>query len=222
MAYRKRSFRRRFRKHGSRRVARKVKRFVKRAISRRTEKKYYTALVSSTFAAVSTTPVETLFCNPAQGTTGLTRVGRKLRITKIRFSNCVLAGGQSNIVADDKYNLFRICIATWYKGATSTPFTVQAIGLSSTMDRENTPYLGKIYYDKLIALKSDGRDSTGYMPALRRWTFTKRFKNLTITYSDDTVNTWDKQLIMSCVSDSTASPNPGFINGSIKVWWEDA
>lgn len=223
MAYRKRKFykRRPFRR-STKRIGRKFKSYVKRTISRTLEKKSYSFTMNqSPFSTMSGT-AEYLFCNPSQSTTSTGRIGRKIKITKIRFSGCVIAGGQSNLGTDDKYNVVRLCLATWKKGITLTPFATNSIGIGTPLDRDTYQLLGKVYYDKTLIMNTAGRDSTGYLPTIRKWSMKKKFKNLVINYADETATYWDKQLFFSVATDSGLAPSPGFIAGTMRVWWEDA
>jgi len=201
---------RKYRKSGK--SVKSIKRIVNKLIVRKSEKKFNIVGLPATFGSVGTAWIETDFTNLSQGSAQGNRIGDSINAYSIGFKG-VFAGGQSNLATDDVRNTVRIILA-WWDGRSSTPCATNAVALSSLIQSDETTGAGliKILYDRTFYLQSPGRDSTGYMPALRYLKFYKKL-NRKINYLTTTSTTSQKRLIMSVISDSAVVSHPGFISG---------
>lgn len=170
------------------------------------------------FSSISSTWSEADRSNVPAGAGESQRVGRHIAISGVHLEG-VLSSGVSNLATDDKYNLVRIVIGIW---TTATPCAGLDRDLPIDKWYQGKGKLIRKIYDQVIPLESPGRDSTGYMPALRKVSIHRRFKNPVIcTYADDTVNYPDKRVVFSFVSDSGVVTNPGFIEGYYHIEYMD-
>jgi len=203
-----------------------VSKMVARAIDKATEDKLVVKTLRTDMSSIPiTTWTEINLCNPAQGLTNSTRVGRRIKIKSLEFRG-IIAGGANESAFDDMYNTVRVVFALW-NTTNDTP-------IGNALDRDyplqSTTYTGaqkliKKLYDKQIGFQVASTEKAagdGYAPEVKSIRFYKRFKNLYIEYADDSTTYPNKRLIMSCVSDSAAVPNPGFIGGYTFVKFEDA
>ena len=214
-------------KQKSTKVPISVKKYVKRAIDNKMEDKMIVtdpaAAGATDYRSINNTFVDCEMCNPSQSTAGAGRIGRKVSIKSFQLRG-VVAGGQTNAVTDDDYNVFRIVLAVW-EGNTTTPLA--GLSLSSPIQKgdgnaSNALLIHK-YVDKEFTLTSPGRDSTGYMSANRYINIYHRFKKpIVVNYATDANTSKSKTLVLSMVSDSSAVAHPGFVSGFIRVNYEDA
>jgi len=179
------------------------------------EKKFMSFTMSSVFGSVGTgAVVKSLGGLTTQGTDYTQRIGRSIQLDSIRLSG-MLSGGQVNSVADDSFNTFRITIVTAITGST-TGYTV-----SSVLDERTVGGLQEILYDKTFSLMVPGRDSVGYLPALKMWNLVLPLHGMKIEYSNAMSNVQTNDVFIWMVSDSSGVPNPGFVNGSAVLVFED-
>lgn len=214
--------RRVYRKKG---VTKSVKRYVAKAIDRSTENKQVYQTLASNWGSVGNSWIEVNLCNPAQGLTETTRIGRKIRIKSINLRG-IMVGGQTNTVADDKYNVVRIIIGLYTYGPSGSNVLNTAgatISQPITKNWNTKGMLIKKFYDKYITLPVAGLDSTGYVGLPKQWKYFKRLgKGILVNYADDSSSYPNKAIVMSVISDSTAVANPGFISGYGLISYEDA
>lgn len=219
MAFRGRRRFRRFRR--STKVAPKVKRYVRKAIAKNQENKYSNLNLTSTFSSVGNTWVETDLTAISQGTGVSNRIGHQVK-TKAFYIRGTLVGGQSNLATDDNRNTFRIVLALW-DSTVATPLASNGADLSSYIARQSTVGRGLIkkYMDKVIELPTQGRDSTGYLPAIRQ---IRKFIKCPafIRYYGSVAGNDNRKLILSMISDSGAVSHPGFTQGQYTLFYEDA
>lgn len=236
MVYRRRkSFRRRrFRRRSGRRGYKRIKKVVRRTVYNMAETKSATYSLPGNFTSIGTSWSE-LILIPAQGAQSTMIVGRRYEIIGFSLFGSV-SGGQSNTSADDKYNSLRIVAAVFDGSAsglapsakwpsmpqgTATPIRVR----TPTWPADgSTQLIRRKLKDKYITLNSVGRDSTGYMPAIRAVGFRYRFKKpLIVNYSIDGGGGYkpDKYIGIGMMSDSTAIPAPGFLTGALTWFWKD-
>jgi len=177
------------------------------------ERKFIYRDLSSLYASIGTTWDEHDIGNIGQGITVATRIGRKARLTTLTI-RAVLAGGASDSVLDDAYNVIRVFLGLW-TNVSSTPLATASAGVNAYIARESDTLgrLVKVYFDKYICLpvRCPGIAS-GYAPGLKELFFTTSI-NQTITYGTDAADRADKLLVLSMISDSTTTPNPGIVNG---------
>lgn len=208
-----------------RRVPYSVKRYVRSVLDAEVEDKQATWSLATAFASIGNTWTELSLAQPAEGVTGATRVGKKIRIKSLEV-NGVCAGGASELATDDAYNIVRIVICTTDWSAGGTPLATATIGLNEVLNKNRTQLLSKKYLDKYIPFEVSSTEQgggDGYAPSLRKFKYYKRWKNgMPINFADDTASAPDKLLILGMLSDSAAVPNPGFVCGWVKVRWEDA
>ena len=207
-------------------VPRNIRAYVRRAIDTNVEDKHLSYNLDTLFPSVSNNWTEANVCNPDQGDTVSTRVGRRIRIKSISIRG-ILLGGVSDLSTDDVYNTVRIVIGL-YQGTSNTPLAAGGQGydnpLIATSGTSAGQRLIKKYYDKYHAIQTCGKGlSAGYAPVPREFEFYKRFfRPIVVTYGDSTEDYPSKALIMSMQSDSMAASNPGFVCGYVMCKFEDA
>jgi hypothetical protein len=179
--------------------------------ARRGEEMKYVPLVLPT--SVSTT-VSNVSLGVGAGAEVTQRIGRTVVYKRLHLC-AQLTGGQTNVVADDARNSFRIVIADADIGVTPT-FT-----LNDILDPRFIAGLQKVYYDKTFSLATPGRDSTGYLPASREIFIDVPVDKIQTYFGSATNAQSRSSLCMFCVSDSVAVPSPGFTNGGAYVTFTD-
>lgn len=127
--------------------------FVKRVIANNIENKQTTGSMPSSFNSVSTNWVEIDPSNIAQGTLSAQRVGRQIKLKSLEV-NCVMAGGQSETLTDDPYNVIRVVIGLW-SGQTPTPLgtALTTIDAPIRKDLGSRNFLIKKLLDRYITFK---------------------------------------------------------------------
>lgn len=222
--YRSRRPRRRF--YRRRRVFRgkRLRRTIKSTVNRMAETKFLIFPMVSVFPTI---PNSWQYFIPsiAQGTSIFgQRLGRKLAIRGYSLVG-TLIGGQSNLATDDKVNTVRfvtgLCSSSFATPA-STPLSL--INFDDPILRVGSMAQAglKLFKDRYMELKTAGRDSTGYLPAMKRFFFKHKFKkDYVIEYADDTATTPNRNIFIAFRSDSALAPSPGFTNGFLKVWYKD-
>lgn len=193
---------------------RAVRSVVNRSIHRVIENKYLTYFPSTEFASVGTSWTLRIPFTPSTGTDIDDRIGRKATLRAFQFKG-VLSGGQSNSIADDNSNVFRIVIGTCISGFSLAGFNVNSALLST----DTAGLLTKLR-DEVIPLTSPGPDSTGYMPVQRKVDIYIPM-NMVVTWDSTTGTDWNTNLFVACCSDSAAVPHPGFVQGIYRVTYED-
>jgi len=144
------------------------------------------------------------------------RIGNAIELVAVTIDG-TLIGGQSNNVADDKYNEFRIILAD----GTPAMAGLLAPSVESFTSPRTNPGVKKILYDRSISLASPGPDSVGYMPPVKD---IKIFIPLsgTVEFTGAGAGTQGWRSITTCfVSDSAIGPNPGFSNGKQTLFYTD-
>jgi hypothetical protein len=181
----------------------------------RTETKYLVGSLNSDFSSVSTTsiPVE-LTTSIDEGDDFSNRDGRKIFFDSLLLQG-TLVGGQSNVVTDDAYNLFRIIV--YENAGTAAP---PAIGVTAFLTPEITASMGKIFYDGLVMLHTPGLNSTGYIPAVKLVSVTIPIKKY-IRYATTTGIGSPNGIYLVMVSDSSAVSHPGFVAGTYVIKFQD-
>lgn len=163
----------------------------------------------------TTTLVQSL--SIAQGMDTTQRIGRMVNITGVDLIG-LLAGGQSNLATDDKYNFVRIAIVECNVG--QSPI----LDLTTPLDTRTNANIGlrRVLFDQLYTLQSPGRDSTGYMPPVRK--IDVRIPCSIPVLFNSTLGTGAcvSTLCVVMVSDSSLAPNPGFVQGSWRLYYHDA
>lgn len=203
-------------------VAPKVKRYVQKAIHRDTENKFGNLNLTANFSSVGSAWVEYEVTNIPQGSVISQRTGNQIRLRGYYVGGTIV-GGQSNLASDDNRNTLRIVIALW-DSSNATPLTTNGADLNSLIAKETSAGKGlvKKYVDTIIELRSPGRDSTGYLPAMRYFKKFLKLHNTLIRYSGAGSTTAQRKLIISMVSDSLVISHPGFTQGRHTLYYEDA
>jgi len=196
---------------------------VSRALSKNIEHKLIWGELATTYGSVSTAWTESTIGNMPTGNTIATRVGRTVLIHSVYLKG-VLHGAQSNLALDDSHNIVRLVLAV-YQGAPG--LANLTTGGASTSTPISTKYYSRQMetkiWDHYYTLDSPGRDSTGYLTQQKVVNLYHKFKTpLRVDYSDDTINTSNRSLGLSMISDSSAVPNPGFVQGYWTVNYTDA
>ena len=185
---------------------------------RMAEVKRFSRPITTEFSAVSTTAtaldIPSLI---AQGTEFNQRIGRQIRARGL-YLDFTIQGGQSNVVADDKINTMRLLVcqgAPTTTGASIVSMLTVSVG---PVNGENFNGMKRVFLDQTLDLASPGRDSTGYMPALRHF---KRYipLNLIIPYTSGGAS--GDTLWLAMVSDSGVVPNPGCTSGRVELVYTD-
>lgn len=230
MPYRVRNFHRRFRRvqrpRGIRRSAKFIRR-VARSTMRRMSERHMLAPValSTSFSSLPNTWTEVDLCDSITcGYDISQRIGRKISISSFSLEG-VLHGGQSGVVADDRYNTVRFVLGLWRH---NTPCVTNAFTMDSLINKAGFSSTGGVslvrkYRDFKVILTSPSPDTTGYMPALKKIKiFIKFRKPLVISFpSVSATSTQNTYFVLSMLSDSSLPPNPGFIAGSYTITWYD-
>lgn len=233
MVYRRRSKGRSRRRGFKRRAITKARnraftKRVKRIAQRTHELKYVTTTLGNWNAVGSA--ATTIALKTQMGLTQSTGaqssiIGREVTIHSIWLRG-TLVGGNTGLITDDWFNSFRIVLASFVPGT----LTTWSAGMTVNS------YLGKVnglgvdtlkykIWDKKYMLHTAGGDpdGAGYIPMPKFVSLYKRFKNgLKIKFRDDALTLPDQELMLSMVSDSTAVPNPGFVDGFLRVTYTDA
>lgn len=178
------------------------------------EIKFDTVPLTTSFSSISSaqTAVE-LTAAVVGGYTLVERIGRQINLLNVRLFGTLVQGVVDGI-ADDRYNVVRIVLATHSAGNAPT------IPLSTPISRSNTRYLEEVLYDKTVVLYSPAPDSTGYLPAIKHIDRTIPV-NRKFNYYSHTGGATPIELSLIMVSDSAAVPNPGFVQGSWTVTFTD-
>lgn len=174
------------------------------------EEKFITNPMSNAFASVSTTTTFIdLTALIGAGTDYYNRVGRQVTLKRLQLSG-LLVGGQVNLATDDSYNSFRITVACGNVGMTWTPY-----GLTQVLSADLVPGLDRVLYDRVFPLSSPSRDTTGYMKALKRVNIDLALPQVVTHFQTAAAGSQNGNTVyLVMVSDSTAVPNPGFVDGS--------
>lgn len=209
---RKRSYARR-----ARRYYRRPRVYRSRAL-RPELKRIETQLSASTMASIPSTGVYLNFVKGlAQGTDYNKRIGDKVAIMGWTLYG-QLEGGQSNLATDDSHNFIRIMFLSTQQGAALSPTP----NFDLPINRQTVTNLIAVYMSKMFSLYSPGRDSTGYMPALKMVKMSRKCrKPIVIKFSQGGSTTPSFDLLMYATSDSGVVPNPGFSNGWLRVFYVD-
>lgn len=229
-SFRRRRFRRRF---SSRRGYKRIRKTIRKTVINMAETHSANYSLSTIFSPITTTWLDTILF-PSQGGQSTQVVGRRYEIIGFKLFG-TLAGGQTNTALDDKYNIVRM-MAGIFDGD-SVAFTstqrwpVLSQGLTTPVSLRNPVYpadgstqpMRRKVKDKVVNLVPYGRDSTGYLPAIKNISFSHKFKKpIVVNYLNDggTLRA-DKYLSIGMCSDSTGLPSPGFISGSLIWYWKD-
>jgi hypothetical protein len=183
------------------------------------EAKLTTFAMHTNFASVGTAALIASMTGPlSAGTDNVHRIGNVIRTTEIGF-NGTLVGGQSNVIADDPYNSVRVLVLEGNTALLTT--NVALFTMSAVISPATIPGLRQIHYDKICDLVPPGRDSTGYMPAVRVFNWSKKISRQ-IAYTGAAANTdYLNSFCIVMVTDSAIVPHPGFENGSAFVNFVD-
>jgi len=177
--------------------------------SRNLEMKYIVVNLRSVLTSISTaTAAYGLSALIDQGADFNQRIGRSVTLVGAHVS-AFLQGAQTNSIADDAFNSLRFTLFTMSKGSSL------AQALNTVYDKRYNDGLQKIYYDKAIKVVSPGKDSVGYMPGIETLEF-----DIPLGFRQDYTGVPGSSfsgtyLALGAISDSSAIPHPGFINGSL-------
>lgn len=152
--------------------------------------------------------------------TASSRIGAKIHVKELIVEGTIV-GGQTNVVADDKYNVFRVMVMEGVP-TTLAASLVSYLTVGGYVAPQSYPGLIHVYKDVVVDLPSPSRDSTGYMPAMRHVKFRVPIgKDFTYTgVAGATVS--GRTLLVTGISDSSAIPHPGFVAGSLTLIYSDA
>lgn len=154
------------------------------------------------------------------GTGVAQRIGRRIHVHDIRLCG-TLHGGQSNNALDDNHNSVRVVVVSGTPSVMGTSISA-SLSLSTQFTRTSIGALDEVFYDKTVDLASPGRDSTGYMPALKRFDITIPVNRPFQYTSEGTAIASFRALYIACVSDSSAAPSPGWDSGYMTIRFSDA
>lgn len=150
-----------------------------------------------------------LVSNIAAGVDSNARIGRRIRVFRVGFQGTAL-GGQTNSVADDPYNAMRIVIITCVPGFT----WAGGLNVNQFIDPRYHAGLFDVLHDQTFTLRTNAKDSTGYIPAAK----TVRINiscNTCLEYnSTSAAAPVGREIRAYCVSDSSAVSHPGFSTDS--------
>lgn len=195
-------------------VAKAIKQYVAKKIDNAIEDKLMISDLNSECASISSTAWDYTYpCNPAQGTSANTRIGRRIKIKSIEIDGWLSAG--------DSYNLMRIVLL---KCDNTDALASHTLTSYISTDSNSSGAIMQVYYDKVHKLRYvpvDGSTAT-VMPDYKHIRIKRKFKNFTVMYGDNGTTQYNHTLCFACLSDSGTPPNPGFINGRIVCRYEDA
>lgn len=181
------------------------------------EQKFITNPLNVAFSSVSTAvSYIDLTALMGAGTDYFNRVGRQVTLRNLSVSG-TLVGGQSNLATDDPYNVMRISVV---KGNVGMSFGVW--GLTQVLSADTVIGLDRVLMDRFITLESPGRNSVGYMPAIKRVEFNVPLASTVTHFTTAAAGSQNGEtcyLVM--ISDSTVVSNPGFVDGSWVVRFDD-
>lgn len=153
------------------------------------------------------------------------RIGRRIAVHYFKLKGVLAGGATGGGPVDEYYNNVRIMIyiATLNKvGVTGTPATTSAYTINTPLNSQYMTGLRKVLYDQLIGLTNFPWAANSCSPATREIDFYKRFKKpLTVTFTGDAANYNQTQIYVSCSSDSTTVPHPGFTSGYMEIAYYD-
>lgn len=205
-----------------------IQNVVQKQISHAVEDKHLEINLTSDFSSVSSSWIERALCSISQGVTGVTRIGRSIKIKSLKIEGVVACGANESVV-DDAYNALRVVVLkTVGAQAGNTPLATSGATINTEIRNDNTArgIIKGVYLDKYIALNTTGTEKgngDGYAAGVKVFKFYKNFPGgIKIQFSDDTTNYPTTQLFVSMISNSTATVNPGFICGRIFMRYEDA
>lgn len=188
-----------------------------------TELKAQNTILPAGFNSIGNTWAETdLLASLSQGDDIGQRNGRRVYVRAVELRG-VLAGAQSNLATDDAYNNVRIVVARYTGGAGSlTPLGSSggAILFSTALVPGYGQNCQRVYYDKIHTLQSAGRDSVGYVACAKSISIKLKTPMLA-TFNGVGASTNLDHLVVSCISDSTLAPNPGFILYGCTLYFTD-
>lgn len=182
----------------------------------RPEVKYISRVLPTFFSSVANTWTELDVSNIGQGTSVITRIGSRVLLRSISV-HMIIAQGSNATALDDPWNVVRLILATYIAGASATPLATAGASINSVVQR-NANTQGRLvtkYYDDYVPLEVasiERASGDGYAPSLKRVSFTRKL-NIPVTYGTDAATYADKILVLSMISDSTTTVNPGVIEG---------
>lgn len=141
------------------------------------------------------------------------RLGRRIRIKRVTFRGQLL-GGQTNSVADDPFNSFRVTLARVVPATAFTSYTV-----NNALDRRFSTSAGllEVLYDKTVVISTRAKDSTGYIPAAQEYEFDISC-DVPVEYGATGASVpINQELVLFMCSDSTAVVHPGFSTNTVWV-----
>jgi len=203
-----------------------TKGFVKKMIHANIENKYVVSYPSVNFETINDDWTEFDFCSPSQGDGLFQRTASQISVRSIELK-MVMSNGSAETLLDDPYNVVRMVIGQ-YHGSDDAPLTTAGAGINDPIMTaiSTKANLVKKFYDKYITLQVTGTEKgqgDGYTPQLKQISYYKMFKKpLRITWGDGGDDYPSSRLIISMISDSSATVHPGVVNGYIKVMFEDA
>lgn len=198
-----------------------VKKFVHRALDKSKEDHEVELNLNGIYSSIANAWIETDLTDIAEGDDAVAnRTGREIKI-KYAFLDANLVGGQVNGVTDDAYDNIRMVLALW-DSTSATPLASNGAVLDSLIQKNRAwgRGLSRKLYDRFVLLQTPGKDSSGYIPAVRHIRFFIPINKI-IKYNSTAGTTANQKLIFSCRSDSIAVPNPGFVFGKLVVHFED-
>jgi len=156
--------------------------------------------------------------NISQGPSFLSqRIGNIIEPVRFLLDG-TLRSGDTNTLTDDAYNTVRISVVWAVPG---TSFATYSIG--SILGPRECPGLLGVIFDKKIDLVSSGRDTVGYVPAVKSVRFNVKVnRNNFIVFSGTGANSDTSATIYLLeVSDSYFPNHPGWVGGSAMLQYVD-
>jgi len=128
----------------------------------------------------------------------------------------VITGGQTNVITDDNRNTVRFVVASAVPGFSWTGLT-----LSSILDPRMLNGLHRVLWDETFIMESPGRDSTGYLPAMKLITRKIHVHQQLVFSGSGITSQSDRSIWVAFVSDSAVAPSPGFVSGAMGLSYLD-
>lgn len=198
------------------------------AVAPRTELKFTRSNLLTDHSSISSAWSEHGYTGIAQGVDTQQRIGNRIALHSFTLHG-VLAAGANGTATDDQYNVVRLIVALWKQSESNTPMANYYAYDTSSINapiNKRTNFIGskliKKLYDQYIPLQvasTERAQGDGYAPGLAKVDLYYKFKKpIIIEYATAASTTSasygaDKNLVLSCISDSTAIVNPGFVAG---------
>lgn len=132
-----------------------------------------------------------------------------------------IEGGQSNLATDDSHNTVRLSIVMGEPGTMAANMLAN-VGVSTFLTTKSVQGLERVFFDRVLDLITPGRDSTGYLPAIKHLKVRVPIRHL-LQYIGALGSTISFRTVgVFMVSDSSVPSHPGLTYGNLTMSYVDA